>query len=379
MKNHGRHQSRGDGSSSRRPRATFHSSPRNLLIQSDDGPFSDSTEESISRERYELSHQRHFSHNNANDTSGKNECQQMPLQSGSVSGANEQASFPERHQKKGNNSLENQVAKIEPFDICPQPSKTRTPVMLKPSLLVKNREKRNEFKRATEESNAVILRPGMVLLKGYLSILDQIKIVKLCRDLGLGSGGFYQPGYRDGARLHLKMMCLGRNWDPETSQYGEYRSVDGAMPPSIPNEFCRLVEKAIKDSQALIERNSKASNVEDNLPWMSPNLCIVNFYSASGKLGLHQDKNESQESLQKGLPVVSFSIGDSGEFLYGDCRDVEKAKKVVLDSGDVLIFGGTSRLVFHGVASILPNTAPKAMLDKTNLRPGRLNLTFREY
>lgn len=92
-----------------------------------------------------------------------------------------------------------------------------------------------------------------------------------------------------------------------------------------------------------------------------------------------QDKDESQESLREGLPVVSFSIGDSAEFLYGDERDVEKAKNVKLESGDVLIFGGTSRHIFHGVSAIHPDTAPKLLLEGTNLRPGRLNLTFRQY
>lgn len=92
-----------------------------------------------------------------------------------------------------------------------------------------------------------------------------------------------------------------------------------------------------------------------------------------------QDKDESPGSLRKGLPVVSFSIGDSGEFLFSDQRDVEKAEKVLLESGDVLIFGGKSRLIFHGVSHVLQNTAPKVLLDETNLRPGRLNLTFREY
>lgn len=77
--------------------------------------------------------------------------------------------------------------------------------------------------------------------------------------------------------------------------------------------------------------------------------------------------------------MVSFSIGDSADFLYGDERDVDKAQKVVLQSGDVLIFGGKSRNIFHGVTVIHPNTAPKLLLDGTNLRPGRLNLTFRQY
>ncbi|KAF3451992.1 hypothetical protein FNV43_RR08088 [Rhamnella rubrinervis] len=268
-------------------------------------------------------------------------------------------------------------AVFDPFDICPP--KTSIPIVLKPPLLVKNRERRNEIKRSVEAQNGFVLRSGMVLLKGCISLDDQVKIVKVCRGLGLGPGGFYQPGYRDGAKLHLKMMCLGKNWDPETSEYGDQRPIDGTRPPIIPLEFNQLVEKAIKNSHSLIGNECKAGSVEDILPWMIPNLCIVNFYSSSGRLGLHQDRDESPESLDKGLPVVSFSIGDAAEFLYGDERDVEKAEKIVLESGDILIFGGKSRHVFHGVTAIKPNTAPKALQEATNLRPGRLNLTFREY
>ncbi|KDP40664.1 hypothetical protein JCGZ_24663 [Jatropha curcas] len=264
---------------------------------------------------------------------------------------------------------------IEPFDICLP--KTGGPVMLKSSLFDMNRKKRNESICALEGQEQ-ILKPGMVLLKGFLSTDDQVKIVKRCADLGLGPGGFYEPGYRDGAKLHLKMMCLGKNWDPDKSMYGERRPIDDSKPPDIPPEFHRLVEKVLKHSHAPMEKNSKTSSKED-IPWMVPDLCIVNFYSSSGRLGLHQDKDESEESLNKGLPVVSFSIGDAGEFLYSDNRDEKNAAKVLLESGDVLIFGGKSRHIFHGVHSVKQNTAPKSLLEATNLRPGRLNLTFRKY
>ncbi|KAJ7950765.1 Alpha-ketoglutarate-dependent dioxygenase AlkB [Quillaja saponaria] len=224
----------------------------------------------------------------------------------------------------------------------------------------------------------IVLKSGMVLMKSYISVKDQVKILKTCRNLGLGSGGFYQPGYRDGAKLHLKMMCLGKNWDPQTSEYGDYRLIDGAKPPMIPPEFLQLVEKAIRDSHDLLAQDSKGINPEKILPWMSPNICLVNFYSENGRLGLHQDKDESEVSLREGLPVVSFSIGDSADFLYGDQRDVDKADKILLESGDVLIFGGSSRHIFHGVTAIHPNTVPKLLSEETNLRPGRLNLTFRQ-
>ncbi|XP_043700795.1 alpha-ketoglutarate-dependent dioxygenase abh1-like [Telopea speciosissima] len=219
----------------------------------------------------------------------------------------------------------------------------------------------------------------MVLLKKYISHSNQIKIIKKCQQLGCGPGGFYQPSYQEGAKLHLHMMCLGKNWDPEMRSYGDRRSIDNACPPGIPVEFKELVEDAIRDSHVFMKDDMKLSNVEEVLPVMSPDICIVNFYTESGKLGLHQDRDETRESLRLGLPVVSFSIGDSAEFLYGDSRDPDMAHKVVLKSGDVLIFGGESRHIFHGVPCITRNSAPSSLVEESNLLPGRLNLTFRKY
>lgn len=113
-------------------------------------------------------------------------------------------------------------------------------------------------------------------------------MVKKCRDLGVGPGGFYRPGYQDGAKLRLQMMCLGMNWDPQTRKYEKRHPLDGSETPDIPHEFSVLVERAIQDSQSLIKKNSGENNVEDTLPRMSPNICIVNFYTTSGRLGLHQ-------------------------------------------------------------------------------------------
>ncbi|GMJ08535.1 hypothetical protein HRI_004522600 [Hibiscus trionum] len=224
-----------------------------------------------------------------------------------------------------------------------------------------------------------ILRPGMVLLKHYISLREQIEIVRTCNSLGEGPGGFYRPGYKDGAKLRLHMMCLGMNWDPQTRKYDKRHPVDNCEPPEIPLGFCLLVQRAIKDAHCLIKKDTDMVDPEDILPSMSPNICIVNFYSVHGRLGLHQDRDESRQSLHKGLPVVSFSIGDSAEFLYGDGREVDQAKKVLLESGDVLLFGGESRMVFHGVPSIVPSSAPEPLKTNTGLRHGRLNLTFRQF
>ncbi|PNH00684.1 Alpha-ketoglutarate-dependent dioxygenase AlkB, partial [Tetrabaena socialis] len=96
-------------------------------------------------------------------------------------------------------------------------------------------------------------------------------------------------------------------------------------------------------------------------------------------LGMFKDKDETADSLRAGLPVVSISLGDSADFLYGRTREAEAADSVRLESGDVLVFGGPGRMIFHSVARVLPHTAPKQLLDATGLRPGRLNLTFRQY
>lgn len=263
------------------------------------------------------------------------------------------------------------------FDICM--SENKCSIKLNRSLLELNREKRRERELSKDVAPLQYLRSGMVLLKKFLKPNDQVNIIKRCQHLGVGAGGFYTPGYRDGAKLSLWMMCLGKNWDPDSHAYGDIRSFDGAKPPNIPEEFGKFVKDAIQASHEFLKQNTGATNPVEALPQMSPDICLVNFYTSRGRLGLHQDKDESKTSLDKGLPVVSFSLGDTAEFLYGDVRDTDKVSKVDLESGDVLIFGGKSRHIFHGVSSIKPKTAPKWLTYETSLRPGRLNLTFRQY
>ncbi|KAI3826091.1 hypothetical protein L1987_00133 [Smallanthus sonchifolius] len=261
------------------------------------------------------------------------------------------------------------------FDICPK--RLSSVINLKAPFHVLNKEKRNQSKQSMKGQNIMILGPGMVLMKGYISSVDQINIVRTCRELGISDGGFYQPGYSSGRKLHLQMMCLGKNWDPESHMYTELRRFDKAKPPEIPESFHNMVEKAIQDSNEFIRGNIGSSDERKVIPFMSPDVCIVNFFTKTGRLGLHQDKDESETSLKKGLPVVLFSIGDSAEFLYGETRSIDEVDKVTLESGDVLIFGGKSRLIYHGVPSIVPDSAPTSLMEATNMRAGRLNLTFK--
>lgn len=268
-------------------------------------------------------------------------------------------------------------SRVEVFDIC-QSAADDLMILKSPGDFL-DETKDPEVDKLDEEPRERVLRPGMILFKRYISDSDQVSIVRKCRELGIGPGGFYRPGYKYGAKLRLHMMCLGLDWDPQTRKYQKQRQIDRSKPPDIPPEFYKLVDRAMLDSLALITRDFKVANAEDILPHMRPDICIINFYSETGRLGLHQDRDESTESLTKGLPVVSFSVGDSAEFLYGDQRDPDKAENLILESGDVLIFGGQARHVFHGVASIIPNSAPRFLVEETGLLPGRLNLTFRQY
>jgi DNA alkylation damage repair protein AlkB len=106
----------------------------------------------------------------------------------------------------------------------------------------------------------------------------------------------------------------------------------------------------------------------------TPDICLVNYYGADGRMGLHQDKDESRQSLDAGIPVVSCSLGDTARFLFGGLRRKEPVETLSLESGDVFVFGGSGRLRYHGVSRILPGTAPRRLGIE-----GRFNLTFRQY
>lgn len=90
---------------------------------------------------------------------------------------------------------------------------------------------------------------------------------------------------------------------------------------------------------------------------------------------VHQDKVESKESIDAGLPVMGICLGDTCDFAYGNEAPSEKRKMktLTLKSGDVYLFGGESRLLWHGVNRILPRTAPPSL----RLVPGRLSVTLR--
>lgn len=98
-----------------------------------------------------------------------------------------------------------------------------------------------------------------------------------------------------------------------------------------------------------------------------PQACLVNFYDTDAKMGLHQDRDETDFTA----PVVSVSLGDDCLFRIGGAERSDPTRSLRLTSGDVVILGGASRLAFHGVDRIYPGTST---LLKNG---GRINLTLR--
>jgi alkylated DNA repair protein (DNA oxidative demethylase) len=98
-----------------------------------------------------------------------------------------------------------------------------------------------------------------------------------------------------------------------------------------------------------------------------PQACLINFYTASARMGLHQDKDEQDFAA----PVVSLSLGDTGLFRVGGLKRGDPTRSLRLASGDAVVLGGEGRLAFHGVDRILPGTS--TLLPEG----GRINLTLR--
>ena len=200
---------------------------------------------------------------------------------------------------------------------------------------------------------------GAVHLPHYLDVDGQRVVAQRCLEIGSGMAGFYTPIVRGGHPMSVRMLCLGRHWNARTYIYEDGRSdIDGLPVPALPDDLATVAARIANDAGFPVR----------------PDLCIVNWYNESSRMGLHQDKDESPGSLAEGLPVISLSIGDTALFLFGGLRRRDPIDKISLESGDAFVFGGPARLRYHGVSRILPGTAPAGLPFE-----GRLNLTFRKF
>src|SRR5206468_1814954 len=203
------------------------------------------------------------------------------------------------------------------------------------------------------------IAPGAFHLRGCLAIDAQRAMADECRALVDGPVPAYVPIVRGGGKMHVRMLCLGRHWNGQTYRYEPTRTdFDGLPVPPLPVEF-RALAREIAASVGM---------------QLDADLCILNYYDADGRMGLHQDKDESEQSIAAGLPVVSVSLGDTARFLFGGTRRRDPVEPLPLESGDAFVFGGPARLRYHGVSRILPATAPPELAIS-----GRFNLTFRQY
>lgn len=201
--------------------------------------------------------------------------------------------------------------------------------------------------------------PGAVWLQHYLTDDEQRAIAERAIELLDGPHGGYVPTVRGGGKMHVRMLCLGRHWNPLTYRYESTRAdYDGAPASSIPPEW------------VTIARDAAAAAGFD----ATPDICLINWYGDDGRMGLHQDKDESPASIERGAPIVSLSIGDTARFLFGGTRRRDPIETLWLESGDAFVFGGPARLRYHGVSRIVatPLSSPLSI-------GGRLNLTFRVY
>jgi alkylated DNA repair protein (DNA oxidative demethylase) len=102
-----------------------------------------------------------------------------------------------------------------------------------------------------------------------------------------------------------------------------------------------------------------------------PEACLVNYYAAGTRMGLHQDRDEQDFAA----PVVSISLGDTCLFRVGGTKRSDPTASLRLSSGDVVVLGGEARLAFHGVDRIYPGTS--TLLTDWFPEGGRINLTLR--
>jgi DNA oxidative demethylase len=148
--------------------------------------------------------------------------------------------------------------------------------------------------------------------------------------------------------------CGAAGWVTDRTGY-RYTPTDpqtGHPWPAMPEIFLRLAQEAA---------------AQGGFPNFTPDACLINRYAPGARMTLHQDRNEQDFTA----PIVSVSLGLPAIFLWGGPARTDKPSRILLESGDVLVWGGSARLYFHG---ILPLTEGEHPLTGR----ARINLTFRK-
>ncbi len=195
------------------------------------------------------------------------------------------------------------------------------------------------------------LAPGLILHRAWLDRAGQEALVETLRGIIREAPLFTPRMPRTGAPFSVRMTnCGALGWvaDIEGYRYQPLHPATGRPWPPIPD--------------ALLD----AWRGHAGFP-APPEACLVNWYEGKARMGLHQDRDEQELAA----PVLSVSLGDACLFRFGGTKRGGPTASVRLDSGDLLLIGGPSRLCFHGVDRVYPGTSD--LLPKG----GRLNLTLR--
>ena len=197
------------------------------------------------------------------------------------------------------------------------------------------------------------LAEGAVLLRGFADA-DSVPIFQALQQV-IAAAPFRQMITPGGRRMSVAMTNCGQaGWVTDLSGY-RYAALDPVSQrpwPPMPEIVRRLAERAA---------------VQAGFMSFQPDSCLINRYEPGARLSLHQDRDERDF----GQPIVSLSLGLPAIFLFGGQLRNERTQRMRLESGDVVVWGGASRLVFHGVAPLADGRHP--LTGRC-----RINLTFRK-
>src|SRR5256885_17065086 len=210
----------------------------------------------------------------------------------------------------------------------------------------------------SRDSEPEVLLPGAVKIAGWLDLDAQRSLAAEFRQWALPPAGLRHPRVPSGHLMSVQSVCLGWHWEP----YAYSRTADdtdGAPVKRLPADLADLARAAVAEAYG---SGSAAS--------YAPDAAIVNLYASGAHLGLHLDGEEPSDA-----PVVTLSLGDSCVFRFaGVGRRNGPFTDVELRSGDLLVFGGPSRRIYHRVPQVLEGTAPEGL----RLPPGPVSITLRE-
>ena len=217
--------------------------------------------------------------------------------------------------------------------------------------------------------------PGVVHLPGWLSHDQQRFLVRRFAEWGADPQGI-PPHHPEvfGHPMSVRLTSLGWHWDNDryTRTADEF---GGAHALPIPDWMIRLGRHAVAEAfapevaRSWPERMGAAERAEWAASY-TPDVALVNYYAPHASMGMHQDKVERCD-----MPIVSLSIGDTAVFRAGNTVSATQPyTDVLLASGDLIVFGGPSRFMYHGVPKILPRTGP----TEVGVERGRFNLTLRQ-